>query len=137
MSNASQPLLEKKPPAPAVLVADDEELVRQLAGFILRADGFEVLLATDGPGALELLAGSSDVRLALVDLNMPGPGGPALVAQVHALRPGLPVLVMSGEHPAEVEAQFAGADVAGFLQKPFTRQDILDRVHQIIPGRGA
>lgn len=137
MSNASQPLLEKKPPAPAVLVADDEELVRQLAGFILRADGFEVLLATDGPEALALLADTGEVRLALVDLNMPGPGGPALVEQVHALRPGLPVVVMSGEHRDEVEALFAGAAVAGFLQKPFTRQDILTRVHEIIPRRGA
>lgn len=137
MSSTSQPLLEKKPPVPAVLVADDEEMIRQLAGFILRADGFEVLLATDGPGALELLAGAGEVRLALVDLNMPGPGAAALVEQLHALRPGLPVVVMSGEHRDEVEARLAGADVAAFLQKPFTRQDILDRVHEIIPGRGA
>ncbi len=80
-----------------VLLVEDDALVRQYAGEQLRALGYRVLEAADGPQALEQLRRHAQVALLFTDVVMPGGmSGRELAQAARALRPGLPVLYTSG-----------------------------------------
>jgi DNA-binding NtrC family response regulator len=80
-----------------VLLVDDEDAVRWVARRVLEADGWEVLEASDGQAALQVIA-EREGRLALVvtDLNMPRVSGRELAEVVSVFHPGLPVLGITG-----------------------------------------
>ena len=119
-----------------VLVAEDEDEVRQVVVEMLRAQGYNVIAASSGREALELIdSAASPVDMLLTDVVMPGMGGKELADAVRARRPGIPVLFVSGYaetgivHEGEIEA---GAE---FLQKPFTRDDLCRRVRTVLDSR--
>jgi CheY-like chemotaxis protein len=104
-----------------VLVVDDEESVRSVAEKMLRNLGFDVLTAVDGVEGLETLrAHEPSITGVLLDLTMPRMDGKEAFVRIREILPDLPVLLMSGYNQQEVQARFAGAGLAGFLQKPFT-----------------
>jgi two-component system cell cycle sensor histidine kinase/response regulator CckA len=111
-----------------VLLVEDEPQVREIAARFLRRGGYEVLTAVDGCVALELLA-SNPIDLILTDSAMPGMRGEDLAVEVARIRPGLPVILMSGYSDPAAPASSA---VAAFLQKPFTLPDLLAEVHRMI-----
>ena len=102
-----------------VLVAEDEETVRQLAIESLERNGYQVIAAASGEQALTL-ARSHDgvIHLLLTDVVMPGMKGPELATRLRALRPGLKVLLMSG-YAADVVTP-ADLDDATMVSKPFS-----------------
>ena len=123
---------EAAPAAPAaqeggaVLFVDDEPALRDLAVRTLRPAGYEVLTAADGREALEVLrARPAYVLVVVLDLTMPGLDPDETLRAMRAERPDLPVILSSGYGEQEVTRRFAGADLAGFLQKPY-------RPHQLI-----
>jgi CheY-like chemotaxis protein len=121
--------------ASAILVVDDEEMVRKLACVILRRHGYEVLEATDGKHALEVLAEAPSLPSAvLLDLAMPVMGGDELIPILSEKYPGLKILVTSGYPEEEARADFAGASVAGFLQKPYTAATLTNRMDEVLEG---
>src|SRR6266480_4931038 len=92
----------KSPPpaAPAVprtvLLAEDDDAVRDFVRAVLEQAGFAVVAAPDGRAAGDLFAADPDrFALVLTDVIMPHAIGPELAARVRALRPGRPVLFMS------------------------------------------
>ncbi|UEM07660.1 PAS domain S-box protein (plasmid) [Skermanella rosea] len=97
-----------------VLLADDDELVRMAVAAILEESGHRVLVAEGGAEALDLFNSDTAVDVLVTDYAMPGMDGATLARAVRALRPDLPILLITGhaERPC---------DVAGlaFLQKPF------------------
>ncbi len=121
-----------QPPTPVhaastgtVLVVDDEDGVRRLLARILARLGYQVLMAEDGRAALTLFERYSPaLRLVLLDLTMPRMGGEQVFAELHALRPDLPIVVMSGYTAEETAQRFLDSAPAGFLQKPFTTQAV-------------
>jgi CheY-like chemotaxis protein len=113
----------------AVLVADDEPVLRLLLLHVLEQAGLRVLMARDGLEALERLGAAADeVSLVLLDVNMPGRSGADLVAAVRGLRPDVPVVLMSGQAWDEAAERFAGHAIAGFLEKPFRSDELLTLV---------
>ena len=110
-----------------VLVVDDSEPVRTIAGRMLAEVGHEVLLAGDAVAALEILCASS-VDIVLSDVRMPGMSGAALMVAAHGLRPAVPVIAMSGDDPITVARDLfdAGweADVP-IISKPFVMTDLV------------
>jgi PAS domain S-box-containing protein len=117
-----------------VLVAEDEEGVRTLARHMLELLGHEVVLAADGDEALARLhERAGKVRLVLLDLTMPRRDGEQTLREVRRHWPDLPVLLMSGYSEAELGGRVAGA-ASGFLQKPFTLQDLAGRVDALLAG---
>lgn len=80
----------------AILLVEDEEMVRSYAQAQLEALGYRVLAAADGVQALEILRQRADIDLLFTDVIMPGMGGRELVDAAHELRPELPVLWTSG-----------------------------------------
>ena len=100
-----------------VLVIEDEEKLRRVVQLQLRASGYEVELAAT---AEEGLAAAERADLVLTDLRLPGMSGLDFLERMHALRPGLPVVMMTafGSVETAVEAMKKGA--ADFLVKPFS-----------------
>lgn len=119
-----------------LLVIDDHPVVREgLAAVLRQLDGRpEVLEAADGEQGLALLARHDDVRGALVDLRMAGLAGLPTLARLRALRPQLPVMVISAsEDPADVRRAMA-AGASGYLPKSAGRSTLLAAVQMVLAG---
>ncbi len=136
-----RPAPESRPERAHVLVVDDEEIVREVAGSALERDGYQVSAAASGEEALENLRLVGQCDLVLLDLNMPGMGGWETLARLQERHPGLPVVIMSAT-VWPVEAARSGA--CGTLEKPFAMQDLLATVERVLErerdvdaGRGA
>ena len=117
-----------------ILVIDDEPAVLGVTARILRRAGYATLEAGSGEEALSLAA-AHDFQLLLTDSVMPAMPGPELADRVAALRPGVPVLHMSGYTAGLLDAGRIRDGVA-FIQKPFTGEQLLDKVHALL-GKGA
>jgi signal transduction histidine kinase/ActR/RegA family two-component response regulator len=121
----------------AILLADDEEAVLDVAARLLASAGFEVLLAKDGASALELFgAHAGSIRLALVDWSMPRLNGEATLRELRNRAPRLPLVLMSGYPRSDVAARFSGLELAGYLQKPFRLPALLELLRQVLPSDG-
>ncbi|HWN19949.1 MAG TPA: response regulator [Gemmatimonadales bacterium] len=113
---------------PMVLVVDDEAIARNFIERALSQEGYQVVLASDGETALEILR-SMDRKVALVitDLVMPGMGGHEFALEVGKLPSPPPVLYISAyEKPQGEMAQ-------RFLQKPFSITDLTAAVARLLP----
>lgn len=110
-----------------ILMVDDEESLLVLGQAILSTYGYRVLTASNGPAALELLAlHRGQINLVITDLVMPQMSGRELMEMIRALDPELPVLCASGYVRPRVEQQEC------YLAKPFTAQELLWRVKQML-----
>ena len=118
-----------------VLVVEDEKMVRGLACRILERIGYRVLEAADADEALEALAKHpGDIDLLLTDVVMPRVSGPELARIVHATRPELPVLYMSGYTDDAVGREGVLDPSVPFLQKPFTPDGLARKVREVLAG---
>jgi PAS domain S-box-containing protein len=114
-----------------VMVVEDDEGVRWMTRRILADAGYQVLEASDGSSALELLVqDGAAVRLVVTDVVMPGMSGRELADQVAKLRPGIPVLFTSGYTDGEIVRRGLLEPGAAFVQKPFDPDTIVRIVRQ-------
>lgn len=121
-----------------ILVAEDDPRVREVTRKILRSRGYTTIETFDGLQALEELKADVSERIGLVvtDLVMPKMGGRELAAEVQRLRPSLPILCMSG-YADELHEGDSHLDASvAFLQKPFTPEQLLQKVREAIEGTG-
>ncbi|HYV30876.1 MAG TPA: response regulator, partial [Candidatus Binatia bacterium] len=95
---------------------------------VLSAFGYQVLTANGGPKALELIVDRrAAIDLVITDLVMPQMSGRELIEQIQLRLPGVPILCTSGfVRPG------ADAESEGYLPKPFTSQELLLRVKQLL-----
>jgi CheY-like chemotaxis protein len=114
-----------------ILVVDDSLLIRQLLDNILAAEGYEVLLASNGKEAIEV-AKEKSPRIIVMDINMPVINGLQACTRLKAIKEtrSIPVVLMTGLKMYKMDAIEAGAD--GFLTKPFDISDILNNVNSLI-----
>ncbi len=108
-----------------VLLADDEESVRELLGEALEVMGFTVLQARNGQEAVDLFLEHQGTILAvLLDLTMPVLGGDEVFRRIQKAQPGTPTLLMSGYSEQETRILLGSTGLSGFLQKPFKLIDL-------------
>lgn len=113
------PQLSHEDGALLALLADDEDVLRMAIQTMLEKLGFEVVIAGDGAEALEVFSKRKDeFDLAVVDMQMPHIDGYAVVGSIHAARPDLPVIRMSGDVNDE-RSELFNSDNISFLAKPF------------------
>jgi PAS domain S-box-containing protein len=121
------------PGSETILLAEDEDAVRAFARRVLERSGYTVLEARSGEEALlmaEQHAGS--IHLLLTDVVMPGINGPKLAELLHASRPQVRVLYVTGyTENAVVHRGLLDNDLA-FMQKPFTVESLTRRVRRIL-----
>jgi DNA-binding response OmpR family regulator len=113
-----------------VLVVDDDDIVRRVVRAMLEADDFQVLEARDGAEALERVAADHPMVVVL-DVMMPGVDGVEVCRQVHD---GTRVLMLTAKDDAGTEAASRAAGAHGFLAKPFSSVELLDRVEALVNG---
>jgi NarL family two-component system response regulator LiaR len=120
-----------------VLVAEDEDVVRELVVRILRRDGYLVHAAARGTEALGLLDRlDAPIDVLLTDMVMPGMGGRELAGHVLERRPGTPVVFMSG-YTEEAPTLDAVRQPSSFLTKPFSSTALRDAVARALPQAAA
>lgn len=120
-----------------VVLAEDDQDIRELVTLILEGEGFTTVAVDDGAAALAACR-AEPPTLALLDVNMPGDMDGLTLT--HALREdpatqGLPILLLTAlGQQADVERGLAaGAD--GYIVKPFDPEDLLRRIDELLPGR--
>lgn len=117
----------------AILVVEDEELVRQFSSATLREAGYTVLEAATGLEAADLLQGHPEIALLFTDIVLKGAiNGRALAKQALTLRPGLKVLYTSGYRKEAVIAQSGPDDASSFLAKPFTTAALAAKIEALL-----
>ena len=122
----------KQVPAPvpkAILVVEDDVLIRLAVADDLMAAGFHVIQAANADEALKVLRSFVGVDLVLTDIHMPGSfDGLGLARQVRAGWPDLKIVVLSGDLPSVRPTDLADA----FLSKPYNFSAILAVVKQLL-----
>jgi two-component system, cell cycle sensor histidine kinase and response regulator CckA len=115
-----------------ILVVEDEEILRKLAGRVLERQGYRVLTAASGPEAHALWKDHGDrVDLVLTDLVLPeGETGRQLAEALTEQRPDLRVVYMSGYSPDFLSEGFVLDAGYNFLQKPFPLSQLLETVRR-------
>ncbi len=138
---AGQPACETVAAAPegldhgteTVLVVEDEPAVRSFVVRTLQRHGFTTIECGSGPEALALLQSGATppVHLLLTDAIMPGMTGIELIDHIRRLPMDLPVLLMSGYARDEVPTD------APYLSKPFTTEQLVSRIRQVLEPHGS
>jgi PAS domain S-box-containing protein len=119
-----------------VLVVDDEASVRRTVSRVLEVLGCTALLAEDGIVAVERVRKfDRPIDLVLLDLTMPIMDGVQTLRELRRMRPDLPVVLMSGFAETHALAKFGEHRLSGFLQKPFTIDDLRRRVMSVFAER--
>ncbi|MGH9676124.1 MAG: ATP-binding protein, partial [Candidatus Acidiferrum sp.] len=132
-AGAQLPFAEAPHGSETVLLAEDEQDVREVAREFLESGGYKVLEARNGADAMRLMAEhKGNIDLLVTDMVMPGMTGQELAARLQQQRPGLSVIYMSGysEHAAAEAAQ-SDASVR-LLTKPFSRGAVLRAVREVL-----
>lgn len=111
-----------------VLMVDDEDLMLAMGQTVLSHFGYEVLTANTGKKALEILSdGKKKIDLIITDMVMPTMSGRELMEQVQKISPDMKILRTSGYRPLPTSS-----DETTYLQKPFTSQQLLLKVKQVL-----
>jgi PAS domain S-box-containing protein len=108
------------PAKSAILVVDDEEMVRKVAKASLEKRGYTVLVASNGREGVDLFSNVPSIALVILDLTMPVMNGDEALRRMRQARPGVPVIVSSGYTEAETMKRFRGEPAVSFIQKPYT-----------------
>ena len=128
---------EKPPPvvrgSETILVAEDEEMVRNLIVRFLTLDGYHVIATTNGADALRKCEEfEGPIHLVITDMVMPGMSGYELGQILAAIRPGTKVLCMSGYIGNAVLSHSMLEEGQVFLQKPFNRDSLNRKVREAL-----
>ena len=116
-----------------ILVAEDEPLVRAITARVLRRAGHTVVEAQDGEQALQMVRRhESPIDLVISDVVMARLGGLELTRCLAAERPGIPILLVSGYNREEMPSPDDPASRIGFLRKPFTPSELLEKVSALL-----
>jgi two-component system cell cycle sensor histidine kinase/response regulator CckA len=116
-----------------ILLIEDDELIRTLAATVLREKGHEVLEVEDGSGALELCQQSDrQIDLVITDIGAPGMSGEDLMGYFAVKYPKVAIIHMSGFSQRYLHDTHAVPMNSYFLAKPFTVQQLLERVQRAL-----
>ena len=117
-------------------MVDDEEMISDAGGQMLKYLGYEVLLANNGQEALELYKKNQDkIDMVLLDMVMPVMGGGEAFDRMKEINPRVKVLLSSG-YSIEGEAREIlkrGCDA--FLQKPFRLEQLSQKIEEILRNK--
>jgi CheY-like chemotaxis protein len=110
-----------------ILVADDSREFAALVCATLEDAGFRVVTAYSGPAAIAAIR-DDDVVAAVLDVLMPGIAGDAVADRLRRLKPGLPILLMTGDSGK----QFVTSSEVPVLLKPFRHEELVDAVRRLL-----
>jgi two-component system, cell cycle sensor histidine kinase and response regulator CckA len=115
-----------------ILLAEDDDAVRQLAGRVLERRGHRVIAARNGEEALAAAAEHPDIDLLIADIIMPGMSGLELGHSIRERIPSLPVLYTSGYAGGAFLSEAEMPVGTAFLEKPFHPADLVARAETLL-----
>ena len=116
-----------------ILLVDDETMILDVAGDMLRTMGYTVLTASDGPTALEMYRQNlSEIDLVILDMVMPDMSGGELFDEIKTISPDARVLLSSGYSLNGQASSIIERGCDGFIQKPFTIGDLSRQLRGIL-----
>jgi len=118
-----------------LLLVEDEDPVRMVAERALVRKGYEVITARDGDEGLEIVQRGEQFDLVVSDVVMPAMDGPTMAREIRKLVPELPVLFMSGYAEEQLRREI-DLENMHFIPKPFSVQQISDKVAAVLGGKG-
>jgi DNA-binding response OmpR family regulator len=116
-----------------VLLVEDEPTLARVFGIVLTDAGYTVSRCADGAEALRVFGDSPDaVHLVLSDVTLPGLSGDRLARALHEIRPGLPVILMTGFSHTVTPENARALGVAAVLQKPIGIEELVGTVDAVL-----
>jgi PAS domain S-box-containing protein len=114
-----------------ILIADDEENIRETLKLSLENQNYRVLTAKDGIDAISIYAAhQSDIQAVLIDMMMPSMGGTTAIPVLKRLNPQIKIIACSGTENQDNLGNITG--IKAFLSKPFTINDLLSTLQTIL-----
>ena len=118
-----------------ILLAEDEEPIRDIAKTFLEMFGFTVLEAVNGKEALEIYKkNATEIILVVTDMGMPVMDGCHLFNELKKLNPELPIIVSSGYGDVEVIARIGSNKIAGLISKPYNPIQLREVLKSVVKG---
>ncbi len=115
-----------------ILLAEDDDMVRDLAKEMLERVGYSVLVARDGHEAISVFRSSDSIDLLLFDVIMPGLGGHGAMEEIRKLQPDIPVLFSSGYSKDAIHTDFVLHEGVMLIQKPYSSDQLLLAVRRAL-----
>ena len=120
---------ERPSQAFAVLVVEDEDVLRHAVVKMLRRKGFEVLEASNGSAAIELLrANVGKIDVILLDMTIPGATSYEVVAEAAQARPDATIVLTSAYSQEMLTLPMSAPQIWGFIRKPYRLEDLVQKL---------
>jgi len=120
-----------------VLLIDDEEMIRDVGSVMLNSLGYKASLCSNGAEAIEFFKNAwQDIDLVILDMVMPRMSGMETFLELKKINPHVKAILSSG-YGADSEVQkILNAGVIGFIQKPFRRKDLSEKIAEVLAKKG-
>ena len=121
--------------AQTILVAEDDDIVRDVTVRMLRRAGYDVLPAADGEEAVRLVRERGQtVDLVLLDAMMPNMTGHEASLRIRKIEPSIPIIFCTGYDPLLPHSHSTPSEHNPVLRKPVDKQVLLDTVRETLAG---
>lgn len=120
----------------AILLIDDEPVLRETISDSLRHEGFEVTLASSGEEGLEKFRNQSH-DLVIVDLIMEGMGGIEVSKEILKLKPQTPMMILTGHGSLATAIEALQLKLHDYILKPIDRADLIEKVNDCLKNEGS
>lgn len=120
-------------PVKTILIADDEEDLRLLVQVTLEHPSYRILTATDGCAAMDAVS-THIPDLLILDWMMPGLNGCEVVRKLrqHSDTARIPIVMLTAKDGLDAREQMASLDLAGYLVKPFSPLELIQKVRAVL-----
>ncbi len=119
-----------------ILLVEDEQDVLAINQKQLERSGYTVVPASSGQAAMDIISGNNhQIDLVLLDLKLPDMDGRTLLPYLRKHQSATKVLICSGYGPDEQMEELSSAGADGFIQKPFTLNALLEKLHEVLTAK--
>ncbi len=116
-----------------VMLVDDDLMVRQTGGKILRKFGYKMITASSGEAALRTFRRRhGQIDLVLLDVNMPGMGGKRCLEEILKIKPDAKIIITTGYPVSERFKKEIAGRIAGFIDKPYVSESLLRKTREVL-----
>jgi two-component system, chemotaxis family, chemotaxis protein CheY len=117
-----------------ILSVDDSAIIRKIIKSAVEVLRYELLEASDGEEAISILNAENNIRLILLDWNMPGMNGYDFlkIAKSHAVFKSIPIMMVTTESEKENIIKAVQAGVSNYLIKPFSTEELVKKIMQCV-----
>jgi signal transduction histidine kinase/CheY-like chemotaxis protein len=123
-----------EPGGGTILLADDEEEILELGKTVLEMHGYSILIAKNTVEAISLYKENEhDIKLVILDMNMPGGSGVMALEAIHSINPKVPVIVSSGFSDAH-NLDNTEKNMLSYLPKPYVPEEMVSLVREVLKG---